>query len=335
MDFGSDFYLKKYLDSFDGDHPLLISFELNGEYRTYFDKLLGELDSVPNLMSKIKIMKDASNWESIVSELEFARSNKALNPEFIHTENAPDLKTTVNGESIFFEVKLLTETDEARRIYEEIWAIPSNFVVKIDYGLLDKKKVDQIIDFVTAKIKSQQTGSFSLDETDIEIQKKKTLGSIRTGVISTMKEAIEITFEPFRKKVFKDFWDKMHQFVSEQFVIWVIDAQRWQHGVDDFKMVVYGTTVADLGIGRRLFVGFEDIYGAFAKNGELLNETGLVPTFTYPLKDGLFFLKEAKCLAGLLIRRFGIQHFLANPFADHQLKSDTIRTLKRVLEGGY
>jgi len=339
MDFSSNTYLKKYLDSFGDDHPLLIFFELNSEYKTYFDKLLGELDSVPNLISKIKIMKDAANWESTVSELEFARSIKVLNPEFIQKGNTPDLKITLNGESIFFEVKLLADTDEASRIYKELWAIPSDFIVKIDYALLDKKKVDAIIEFVTAKIKSQQTGSFSLDNTDITIQKKKTLGSERTGVISTMKEAITIPCEPLRKKVFKDFWDKMHQFLSEQFVFWVIDVERWQYGIDDidFKTVVYGRTVEDPVIASRLFVGFDDIYQAFAKNGEVFNNTGLVPRLTYPLKDGLFFLNEAKCLQGLIInaRPFRKQYFLINPFSAPQLKLDTIRTLKRYLDSAH
>jgi len=338
MDFSSNAYLEKYLNSFDDDHPLLILFELNPEYKTYFNELLGELDSIPNLNSKIKIMKDASNWESTVSELEFAKSIKVLNPEFIQEENRPDLKITLNGESVFFEVKLLIDTDEASRVYKELWAVPSDFVVKIDYGLLDKKeKVDAIIEFVIAKIKSQQTGSFSLNGTDIKIQKKKTVGSERTGVISTMKEAITIPFEPLRKKVFKDFWDKMHQFLSEQFVFWVIDVKRWQYCVDDidFKRVVYGTTVADLGIGRRLFVGFEDIYTAFEKNPELFNDTRLVPTFTYPERDGLFFLNEAKCLDGLVIRSFSKQYFLANPFSAPQLKFDTIRTLRRLLNSAH
>lgn len=146
-----------------------------------------------------------------------------------------------------------------------------------------------------------------------------------------MKEAITIPFEPLRKKVFKDFWDKMHQFLSEQFVFWVIDVKRWQYGIDDidFKRVVYGTTVEDLAIVSRLFVGFDDIYRAFAKNGELFNDTGLVPRFTYPLKDGLFFLNEAKCLRGLIINSFGKQYFLINPFSAPQLKLDTIRILRR------
>lgn len=296
MDFSSNAYLEKYLNSFDDDHPLLISFELNSEYKTYFNELLGELDSVPNLNSKIKIMKDASNWESIVSELEFAKSIKELNPEFIQTKNKPDLKITLNGENVFFEVKLLADTDEASRVYKEIWAVPSDFVVKIDYDLLDKEKADAIIESVITKIKSQQTGSFSLNGTDIEINKKKTAGYERTAVILTMKEAIKISFEWLRRKVFKDFWDKMHQFLSEQFVFWVIDVKNWQYGTDDidFKQIVYGTTVEDLSIGIRLFVGFEDIYKAFDKTPELFNDTGLVPKFTYPQKDGLFFLNEAK-----------------------------------------
>lgn len=326
MDFSSNAYLEKYLSSFDDSHPLLVSFELNDEYRAYFDKLLSELDSVPNLIGKIKVLKDASNWESTVSELEFARSIKSLNPEFIQEGNKPDLKITLNGESIFFEVKLLADTDEASRVYRELWAIPSDFMVRIEYGLLEKKeKADAIIEFVTTKIKNQQTGSFSFDDTEIEIQKKKTSSSERTGVISTMKEAMTIPFEPLRRKVFKDFWDKMRQFLSEQFVFWVIDVKRWQYDADDFRTVVYGTTVTDLTVGIRHFVGFEKIYRALEKNHELVYDTGLVPRFIYPEKDGLFFLDEANCLDGLIVKSFTKQYFLPNPFSTPQLKFDTLR----------
>jgi hypothetical protein len=163
MDFSSNTYLEKYLNSFDDNHPLLISFELDSEYKTYFNGLLGELDSVPNLISKIKILKDGSNWESTVSELEFARSIKALNPEFIQEGNRPDLKVTLNGESIFFEVKLLADTDEASRVYRELWAIPSDFVVKIKYGLLEKKeKTDAIIDLSREKLRTNKLVRFYL-----------------------------------------------------------------------------------------------------------------------------------------------------------------------------
>jgi hypothetical protein len=334
MDFSSSVYLEKYLSSLDDSHPLLVSFKLNDEYRMHFDKLLGELDSVPNLIGKIKILKDASNWESTVSELEFARSIKALNPEFIQEGNKPDLKITLNGESIFFEVKLLADIDEANRIYRELWAMPSDFVVKIEYTLLDKReKADAIIDFVASKIKNRQTGSFSLDDTEIEIQKKKTVGSERTWLMMTMKEAITIDFDLLRRKIFKDFWDKIRQFLSEQFVFWVIDVKRWQYGEDDYRRVVYGNTVEDLSVGMTHFVGFEKIYKAYEKNRELVHHTGLIPSFHYPEKDGLFFLDEASCLDGVIIRSFTKQYFLANPFSSPQLRFDTLRTLKRLFNG--
>jgi hypothetical protein len=146
-----------------------------------------------------------------------------------------------------------------------------------------------------------------------------------------MKEAITTDFELLRKKVFKDFWDKMHQFLSEQFVFWVIDVKRWQYGGDDidFKRVVYGTTVQDLSIGIRHFVGFDKIYKAFDKNPELFNDTGLVPSFTYPEKDGLFFLNEANCLDGLIVKSFTKQYFLPNPFSAPQLRFDTMRILRK------
>jgi len=275
MDFSSHTYLRKYLNSFDDSHPLLNFFELNPDYKTHFDKLLGELDTVSNLSSKIKRMKDPYNWESIISELEFARNIKALSPEFVQAKNKPDLKITLYGEDILFEVKLLSDTDEANRVYREIWAQLSDFVVKNEYGLLDKEKANAIIEFVIARIKSQQTGAFSIDGTDIEInKKKKTVGSERTRVVLIMKEAIKISSEWLRRKVYADFWDKLHQFSSERFVFWVIDVKNWKYATDDldFRDIVYGKTVEDLGVGMRLLVGFEDIYTAFNKTPEKFPE---------------------------------------------------------------
>jgi hypothetical protein len=306
---------------------------LNPDYKTCFNELLGEIDSIPNLNSKIRIMKDASNWESIVSELEFARNIKALNPEFIQTENKPDLKITLNGESVFFEVKILAATDPSHKVYKEIWAEPSDFVIKIYYGLLDEGKADAIIEFVKTKIKNQQTGSFSLNGTDIEINKKKTVGSERTWVVLIMKEAIKISSEWLRRKVFKEFWDKLHQFSSEQFVFWVIDVKNWKYATDDidFKDIVYGKTVEDPYIGIKHYVGFEDIYEVYEKTPELFDNTGLVPKLHYPMKDGLFFLNEAKCLDGLVVRSFSKQYFLVNPFSEPQLQLNTIRILREKL----
>jgi hypothetical protein len=41
----------------------------------------------------------------------------------------------------------------------------------------------------------------------------------------------------------------------------------------------------------------------------------------------LFFLEDAKCLKGIIIKSYGKLHLLINPFADPQLKMDIIKIL--------
>jgi len=331
MNSDPNLYLSKHLKDFGDDHPLLIIFDLNPDFMTYFEALLKDLDAMPNLSSKIKQLKDPSNWESVVSELEFAEEIRGLNPEFVLPKGSTpstDLRIDLFGEKLFFEVKLLAETDEASRVYRNIWAIESDFLVQIVYEILDRDKADKLIDFVRDKIMSQQTGSFRVDGNEVEIQRKRVLKSPRTSLIMRSKEALEIPFEPLRRKIFMDFYDKLPQFLSERFVFWVIDAKRWKHNYEDFKTVVYGSTVADLTVGLRHYLGFEEIYRTHMKNPELFYKTDIVPTFTYPRKDGLFFLKDAECLNGIVIRSHGQTRFLLNPFADPQLDIAIIRKLR-------
>ena len=81
-------------------------------------------------------MRDPINWESTVSELEFAVELKKLgfSVEFAQQRKgspSTDIKTEFLGEEIYFEVKLLAETDEASRVYREIWATHSDLIVEI------------------------------------------------------------------------------------------------------------------------------------------------------------------------------------------------------------
>lgn len=331
MDFGSNSYLTKYLGQFKDDHPLLLLFDLNPAYMTSFNKLLEDLDKIPNLSSKIKQMRDPSNWQSIVSELEFARDIKQLNPIFVQPKKGTpftDVKLDLLGKEVFFEVKLLVETDEATRVFEEIWKVPSDFFVEIVHEILDRNKANTLIDFVKSKIKNLETGSFEINGTEVTIRKKRLTKSPRTSLIMQSKEAIMIPLETLRRKIFMDFYDKLHQFSSEKFVFWVIDAKKWQYNEESFKSVVYGNVVIDLTVGLKRYVGFEDIYKVYMKDPELFEDTGIVPTFTYPKKDGLFFLKETTCLNGIILKCHGRTHLLINPFADPQIDITTIRKLR-------
>lgn len=119
----------------------------------------------------------------------------------------------------------MVETDESARVYEEIWKIRSDFLVEIVCEILDRNKADRLIDFVISKIKNLQTGSFEVNGTMVRIRKKTSTKSPRTSLIMRSKEAVIISLEPLRRKIFRDFYDKLHQFTSERFVFWVIDTK--------------------------------------------------------------------------------------------------------------
>jgi hypothetical protein len=332
VDFGNNVFLKKYLSDFDEEHPLIFNFSLNPEYMNYVEDLFKEVDGIPNLVIKMDELKDNSNWESSFSELEFARKVKALNPQFIKTEKSsrtPDLKVSLLGKDVFFEVKLLLENDEAHRIYYEIWKVESNLTVKVSHDALNKNQTDRTIEYIKNKVTSNSIGTFSFEGTDIEIQKRINPKTKRTALI-TFQRPVSIPLEPIRKKVFMEFYDKLIQFESCKPIFWVVDCLRWKYGHDDFKSIFYGTTTRDLTVGLKMY-GLSDITGKAVANWELFNDTDLVPTLTYPMKNGLFFLNEAECLNGVVSKTHGNTKLLLNPFAKHQLDTDSIRQLRALL----
>jgi hypothetical protein len=333
MDLQNYPFLQKNLSDFEEGHPLLINFELNPKYMDYIDNLLKEIDGTPNLVTKIEEMKDVANWESTLSELEIARKIKDVHPEFIEKakgSRTPDLKARIYGKDIFFEVKLLLENDETRRIYEEIWKLESDLMIKISHDALDTNQVNRLIDFVADKVKIASTGSFSFEGTDISIMKRANPKSKRTALI-TLHRGVRVPMEPIRKKVFMEFYDKLIQFESYKPIFWVIDCQRWKYDVDDFKRIFYGKIIFDRTVGQRLF-GFSEIIEKAAEDSELFNDTNLVPTLTYPMKDGLFFLKESECLNGVIAKTHGYAHLLINPFAKQQLENESIMQLRKIVE---
>jgi hypothetical protein len=127
-----------------------------------------------------------------------------------------------------------------------------------------------------------------------------------------------------------DFYDKLNQFESCNPIFWVVNCQRWKYSDDDFKLIVYGITVTDIGVGLKMY-GLDDLTRKALENPELFNGTDLIPTLTYPKRDGLFFLKETECLNGVIAITHGHAHFLINPFAKQQLDRDSIRKLDEVI----
>jgi hypothetical protein len=333
LDFKNHAFLRKSLGDFEEDHPLLVFFELNPEYMDYVENLFKEVNGTQNLETKIDEMKDVSNWESTLSELEFVRKVKALNPAFMKKEKGsrtPDLKASLLGKDIFFEVKLLLENDEARRIYDEVWRIESDLTVKLSHDALSRSQTDRLVEFITNKVKSNTIGAFQFEGADIEIQKRINPKTKRTALI-TFQRPVLIPLEPIRKKVFMEFYDKLIQFESCKPIFWVVDCLRWKYGHDNFKAIFYGTSTTDMTVGLKLY-GLSDITAKAAANIELFNHTGLIPTLTYPDKNGLFFLHDAGCLNGVIEKTHGHTHLLINPFAQQQIDNDSLRQLRMVLE---
>jgi hypothetical protein len=288
VDFGDNVFLNKYLSDFDEEHPLLVNFESNSEYVRIVEDLLKKLDKTPNLDIKIVELKDASNWESTFSELEFARKVKALNPEFIKTlkgSRSPDLKVSLLGKDIFFEVKLLLENDAITRVNREICKIKSDLIVVIDYGsceTFDNKKADRLIEYIRNKICAQEIGSYPFIETgtEIEITRKKSTKTERTDVMSLC--LFEIPMDYIRKKVFDDFDSKLQQFESCSPIFWVIDSQRWKTSNECFASIA----------------------------------------------SSLFLKQEAKCLNGIIAIAHRNTNLFINNFAKQQPSNEIIGKLK-------
>lgn len=142
-------YAKKYLSKLEVDHPLSITFRLNSDYLEYFNDLLRDLDDVPNLSEKIKEMNSNKiGWRGIRSELEFAKEIKKLHPEFIKPPNSSvstvDLKCSIVGTDVFFEVKLLDDDSyKDNKIVVEVSETKLDLTTKITYSKLTEEEIEK------------------------------------------------------------------------------------------------------------------------------------------------------------------------------------------------
>jgi hypothetical protein len=331
MEFPKHPYLEKYLSDFEEEHPLLSLFSLNPDYMNHIEKLFEDIDSVPNLSTRVGQMKDPSNWESALSEIEFAKEIKDMKPEFlVSTSKAPcpDLKARLFGKEIFFEVKLLLENDETSRVSDEIWRTKSDLIVNIGYNKsLNREQADNLIEILKDKIKSNQIGLFAYEETDFEILKKTTQKTQRTSLVARAGP-FTIPFEPLRRAVFINFFAKLYQFMTCKPMFWVVDCKRWKYDKDTFHQIVYGTITVDIGVGYYLY-GLYGLTKKYYDSPEYFEGSNLVPQLRYPQKDGLYFLTEASCLNGIIARTHGNSYLLPNPFAEAQIDSDSFRQLKK------
>src|SRR4030067_1846564 len=220
MDFQNYPYVKKHFENsrLDNKHPLR-NLSLNYEYVDNLENILRELDGTPNLATKIKKMKKPSEWESIFSELEFARRLKSLKPEFVKEESkrglkTPDIKVNLLGRELFFEVEMLDDTTQHRRI-ENTFSDTLPCLIRIDGIVYNKKTADGLIEFLKNKISYDKAGVFSFEGIGIEVMLTKSLRGIMFGY--------SVPLESIKKKISYSFNDKLAQFKSHKPIFWVID----------------------------------------------------------------------------------------------------------------
>lgn len=308
MDFGNHIFLKKHLSDFK-EHPLLAIFDSNPKYMDYVETLLKEIDGVPNLKTKINKMKKSDKWESIFWELEFCNKIKTLNPEFIkeskNEQRTVDIKATLCNEDVFFEIGLLTETDGIREIKEEIGKLESNLEVKLNYVSSDEYTTHSLIEFIRNKIVKKELGSFSHEGNKIKIYNKKSSKTKKTSVYVPVMSAGKITAKRLRKIIVGVFDGKVTQFKNYRPLFWVIGCDRWKFDWEEFNETFFDTKV---------------FYGT-------RNEA------TYPQKGGLFSLKDAECLNGIITKIHEKYYSFINPFAKQQLSIESKNKIKELFNG--
>jgi hypothetical protein len=230
-------YVKKYLNNLVVDHPISITFRLNSDYLEYFNDLLRDLDNVPNLLEKIKEMNSNKiGWRGIRSELEFAKEIKKLHPEFIKPPNSSistvDLKSSVVGTDVFFEVKLLDDDSyKDNKVVVEV--SETNLTTKITYSKLTEEEINKILERRNKAITTNKEDSFSIGNADIKIQRNPPF------------PPKEINFhikdlDGMREKILKEFKAKEKQLKKYSPIFLVIDCLRPDYNKINFTNFVYG-----------------------------------------------------------------------------------------------
>lgn len=281
-------YIRKHFGNcrLEKNHPLRIP-NSNSEYMNYVENILKELDGAPNLETKIKKMKKTVQWESILSELEFAKRVKSLNPEFVKEERkngkkTPDLKVNLSGKELFFEIEMLVDNTANSRIANKIRKISSNLTLTIHGIIYDDKTADALIEFLKNKINSNETGCFSFEGINIEIMPTNYLKGI------TWFE-YEIPIKSMKEKISKAFNDKLPQFMFRKPIFWIIDCKRFYFSHGSFETVLCDN------------------------------------------KKGIFSLKDAECLTGIIAIIHGHTDLFLNPHVKQHLDGNSITQLKDLL----
>jgi hypothetical protein len=316
------------MGNFPDDHYAKILFQINEQNTKSVEELLASIASVPNLDSKIAALrgdKSKEAWESLLGELEFCECIKQLSPEFVpQTSNVrtPDLKVSFKGQSIYFEVKSVTDLDYSGLVYSELSGLDSRYMVTIEHDFLSKDSARSLLDEIKTRITDGAIGKFSTaaNTADYELsQKPIPIASQRTVVVMGFRDFVKVQYPPIRKKVFKDFYSKESQLSENACTFLVFATRSWRIEPCDIRDAVYGTITCIVGEenisqqhGRALDLQVSQLD---TERRKLLNEIAIFPTKgAVNMFDGLFWNPDASCLSGVIAFEKGRVFAYPNPF---------------------
>ncbi|MCW4005537.1 MAG: hypothetical protein NWF04_02910 [Candidatus Bathyarchaeota archaeon] len=326
MDYTNYPFLKKFIGDFEKDHPLVKRFELVPTYKGHIERLLQESEGLQNIQHKINRIKNKrdNNWESYIVELEFARKIKSLKPEFIREENGkagkatPDLKTCLLGKNVYFEVGLIKTPVDIGRLMGEIGRIKSDLRVQITFDdslELNEYQEDKLLEEIKAKIGAGITGCFPAAGYEIKIYKNRLDGTTESTPLSFCQLKSNVVSEQIRRKIRSVFDKKNKQFKAYSPVFCVIDCEKWEYDITDYKRALYGNSIA---ARKTIF--------------ELYTDSGLENLSINPDKTGIFYENEAKYLSGVIIMYCGNTYLLPNPNTEYPLDHNSMKHLLHALQ---
>lgn len=324
-------------------YPIIKQFlTRNYEYLELIDQVLNETSDVKGFFSVVKHSKNKSEFYDELSILKLGRILKRMNYDFEFMsptdEPKPDIVAEIMGKKFFFEVKHLTNVDEAENLlfnFFNEYPSKSSVWIKLD-DVITKSQIDDCIGKIksTIEAKKEVPQHLSLGYANVEIRPSKF--HERTSVF-IFPRVESIPFERTKFKISTTFCQALKQLRStppESLNFVVYDVDNWRIGFDDMARVFYGDITTDLTpnsleLQKRLYelkkwekkIHHYEILNALKRDYDLLGvltDFRLIPMFSYSSQNGLFFSNGSEEINGIIVFRGDRKVMIQNPFVKEE-----------------
>jgi hypothetical protein len=204
------------------------------------------------------------------------------------------------------------------RVKSEIERIESNLGVYIHFNenfTLNKYQADKLIEKLKNEIEKALPCKFNFLGFKVHIYRNLDENVKGATPFSFLQPKSKVMPEPIRRQIREIFYTKKSQFQACSPVFWVIDCQKWEYDITDYKTAFYGNSIR----AEKTIL-------------ELLTDPSLDGLSTKPDETGLFYEADAKHLSGILVLYCGNVYLLFNPYTKYPLDSESIRQLLNALQ---